>query len=731
MSRAPPLTEKIEMMFEIGTSLVRSIRPATRALARLMLICLLTLGASTARAATEHENLAVEQKHLQWLEEVSYIITNKERDAFLALTDNESRDQFIEIFWRARDPTPGTAINEYRDEHYRRLEYANKFLGRDTSRPGWKTDRGRIYILLGKPRSTHRYPSELTTKESELWFYDSLTLPGVPPFLYVLFYKPDLGAEMKLFTPGQDELRELLIGSTQMQSDEMAAYQHLRDIDPELAHAALSMRPGESDEVHLSRSSFDALVVARIAESPERSVDTSYVNRLELGKEAIELEYAFTYIPMGFIARAYQYPGVGLMVDYALEILPRDLTLLEYNDEYLTGFNLIGAIIDDKKRQAATIDEQAEIHLKAKELAQIRQRPLNLHGRAIGLPGRYIVSLLLKSQTTKQYARGEDSLSIADPAKTEIWMSKPLLCYRVEQDAKVSPKMDRAFQFGTYRVYPRVGGDFSRGEKAWVYVQLYSSKLSQKDVVANKLSVEVLDPTGKTVKSAELLLSEAVLEGNGRVHAAPMLQLDAIEPGTYEVHCAVLKPDGTKKIDGTTTVKISAGGSAGTPWLLSREQIPADDPSLIVERARGYLALGQPEAAVKLLEAIPESAEKTGSTLLLQSYLRMNQPQKVLDHFETGVASALYSEGKLDFETSMKCEGIADAHIRLGHWQNALLYLDRISRADDPRPELLFKLARCHRELGHIEQATQLQKKACEIDPEAPECSSEQRKDSR
>ena len=232
------------------------------------------------------------------------------------------------------------------------------------------------------------------------------------------------------------------------------------------------------------------------------------------------------------------------------------------------------------------------------------------------------------------------------------------------------------------------------------------------------------------MKSAELALSEAVLEGNGRVHAATMLQLDGIEPGAYEVHCAVLKPDGTKKVEGTTTVKIAAGGGAGTPWLLSREQIPADDPSMTVERARGYLSLGQPAVAAKLLEPLPET-EKTGSTLLLQSYLRMNEPQKVLDRFETGVASALYSAGKLDFETSTRCEGIAEAHMRLGHWQNALLYLDRIIHGDEPRPEVLFKMMRCHRELGHTEQAQQLQNKACEIVPDAAECSSGDRKDSR
>ena len=84
------------------------------------------------------------QEERDWLEkEVLYIITERERDVYLTLETREERVRFIEAFWRKRDPNPATPINEYRDEHYRRFEHANKFLGRDTFREGWRTDRGR------------------------------------------------------------------------------------------------------------------------------------------------------------------------------------------------------------------------------------------------------------------------------------------------------------------------------------------------------------------------------------------------------------------------------------------------------------------------------------------------------------------------------------------------------------------------------------------------------------
>ncbi len=87
-----------------------------------------------------------------WLNnEVSYIITAQERVAFQALTTNEEREKFIEQFWLRRDPTPGTVRNEYKEEHYRRIAYTDDHFTAQSGAPGWKTDRGRIYITFGPP----------------------------------------------------------------------------------------------------------------------------------------------------------------------------------------------------------------------------------------------------------------------------------------------------------------------------------------------------------------------------------------------------------------------------------------------------------------------------------------------------------------------------------------------------------------------------------------------------
>jgi GWxTD domain-containing protein len=100
----------------------------------------------------------VSKVYKKWLDEdVVYIITDEERAAFKQLSNDEERDNFIEAFWQRRDPTPDTEENEYKEEHYQRIAYANEHFAAGV--PGWKTDRGRIYIVFGKADEIDSHPS--------------------------------------------------------------------------------------------------------------------------------------------------------------------------------------------------------------------------------------------------------------------------------------------------------------------------------------------------------------------------------------------------------------------------------------------------------------------------------------------------------------------------------------------------------------------------------------------
>ena len=118
-----------------------------------------------------------------WLnQEVTYIISDEERKAFMSLSNDEERDAFIENFWLRRNPNPDSPENEFREEHYRRIAYANEHFA--AGKPGWKTDRGHIYIAFGKPDDIDSHPSggcyertpeegggNTTTFPFEVWHY--------------------------------------------------------------------------------------------------------------------------------------------------------------------------------------------------------------------------------------------------------------------------------------------------------------------------------------------------------------------------------------------------------------------------------------------------------------------------------------------------------------------------------------------------------------------------------
>jgi len=210
-------------------------------LAYLGLALALTTQALAQDEGTRH--LSVE--HRKWLEEeVVYIVTDRERDVFLMLEASEDRQRFIEAFWKRRDPDSATPENEFRDEHYRRLEFANTTFSRHTSRPAWKTDQGRMYIILGAPNEIQRFETQRDLAATQLWFYSGDSGKGLPNFFVLLFYKPLNAGEYRLYSPGMDGPLSLLHGK-EFSETNRDAIERLIEISPDLATASLTIDLGD------------------------------------------------------------------------------------------------------------------------------------------------------------------------------------------------------------------------------------------------------------------------------------------------------------------------------------------------------------------------------------------------------------------------------------------------------------------------------------------------------
>ena len=166
------------------------------------------------------------QPYRLWLnQDVAYIITDEERAAFKRLATREEREHFIEQFWLRRDPTPGTAENEYKEEHYRRIAYANEnFAGKQI--PGWKTDRGQIYITYGPPDEKESHPSggsyrrpaaqgggTTTTFPFEQWLYRHLE--GIGNDVIIEFVDSTMSGEYRMtMDPSEKDAQRRVSGGT-------------------------------------------------------------------------------------------------------------------------------------------------------------------------------------------------------------------------------------------------------------------------------------------------------------------------------------------------------------------------------------------------------------------------------------------------------------------------------------------------------------------------------------
>ena len=186
----------------------------------LFLIALLFASILPAGASKSEKNLAPTYRH--WLDvEVPYIISSDERKQFLTLTTDPERDSFIQAFWRVRNPDSNSESNAYKDEHYRRLAYVNDHFGTAKYENGWKTDMGRIYIILGPPKQRAPYHEQANLRPMEIWFYEAET-PVLPPFFYILFYKRSAADSYRIYSPTQDGPVALVTTGESMNDNKMA-----------------------------------------------------------------------------------------------------------------------------------------------------------------------------------------------------------------------------------------------------------------------------------------------------------------------------------------------------------------------------------------------------------------------------------------------------------------------------------------------------------------------------
>ncbi|MBN2246224.1 MAG: GWxTD domain-containing protein, partial [Candidatus Aminicenantes bacterium] len=386
------------------------------------------------------------EHYRKWLdEEVIYIITSKERDVFEKLKTDRERDIFIEAFWKQRDPTPGTPHNEFREEHYQRIRYANEYYGRGTPRPGWRTDQGRIYITLGPPRNMEDFTNINGVYPVQIWAYEGDQNYGLPAEFNIIFFKKHGLGEYVLYSPVSDGPESLIADwGTGMTTEFMSstrnqqnAYQQLVKLAPNLAYQTLSLIPGERVmEGTVSLASMR--LMGNVYVYPLKKVEDEYADALLKYKDIIAVDYSANYIASDAVLQIIKDETGFYMVHYSIE--PKRISMESYGETYSTNFELDGRISDLKGNTVYQFTKEFPLYFTSEEMADISVKSLAIQDLFPLVSGTYKFDFLLKNTVSKQFTSFEANIAIPDESNLPA-ITAPLLAYQLESGTAADPEM--------------------------------------------------------------------------------------------------------------------------------------------------------------------------------------------------------------------------------------------------------------------------------------------------
>jgi len=433
--------------------------------ASLLLLVLFSILVLTAFSSQDKKSIKnLPERHRKWLEEeVVYIITSTEKKVFLMLGNDRERDLFIEAFWKHRDPIPDTPENEFKLEHYRRISYANKWFGRGTPTAGWRTDMGRIHIILGEPKTIDRYENLTEVYPTIVWFYQGMGKYGLPESFNVVFFKKYGAGDYETYSPIRDGPQHLLVHYFGDPRDYLSAFQQLRLIQPQLARVSLSLIPGEPLP-SVSPSAASEILLGNINVNPQKSVKDQYAEKLLKYKDIIEVEYSANYIGNNHLVSVIQDKSGICYVHYFIE--PGRLSVNLIDNNYYTTLEISGHITNLKGKTIYQYNKSIPIEFDEKQLKIIQSKPFRVQDIFPLVEGNYKFNLLLKNRVSKEFTSFEKDLFIS-PSQYSKEMTTLILTPSVKNVPSI--ESNKSFKVEDIQLYPSARNEFSIHDKLFIF----------------------------------------------------------------------------------------------------------------------------------------------------------------------------------------------------------------------------------------------------------------------
>jgi GWxTD domain-containing protein len=441
------------------------------------------------RSRKPDEKDAIKEKlggvYKKWLDEdVRWIITDEELSAFKKLTNNAERDTFIESFWQRRDPTPDTAENEYKEEHYRRIAYANEHFAAGI--PGWKTDRGRIYIMYGKPDSTDSHPmggpyqrpaeeggGQTETYPFEVWRYRYIE--GIGQEIEIEFVDDcNCGAyEMTMDRSKKDALLHVPnAGLTDMESMGMAnKADRFRNAEP-LGQGFFNS--------NLNTKEFDRLeTFAKLNRAPD-------VKYGELRSELVSHKIRTNPLPFDVRVDFVKLTSDTVLVPITLQIPLRSLTWANKDGVQRAVINVYGQLQTLTGKIVQTFEDTLHKDVPA-ELLEKEIDNTSLYWKALPMrPGLYRLDVVAKDVNGDKVGVFSRSYTVPDFSNDEKLSASTLILADQVQNVPAREIGTGNFVIGTNKVRPRVQpsdgkpASFKKDESVNFWVQVYNLGIDEK-----------------------------------------------------------------------------------------------------------------------------------------------------------------------------------------------------------------------------------------------------------
>jgi len=636
--------------------------------------------------------------HRKWIEEeVIYIITDREEEVYRELQTVEERDRFIDAFWVRRDPNPATPLNELREVHYKRIDYANQFLGRDTFRPGWRTDRGRYYILLGEPKTIERFSGGNEIVDSELWFYQGGGERGLPGAFFLLFFQRDGVGEFELYHPIADGPTSLLRTAGMLSGqDDLAAIERLEQLSADLAHASLSYDAGLPPDYLTGRASLGSDdVLVRIEESPKRAIRTDYLDAWLKYGNRVAADYSFNYVPNRSAFAILAGPANAALVHYSLELDPESFGLASDEDQrkFYTTLDVTLEARDPEGTMVLAHDRSDYIELSPSQVREIERHPVAYRDSFPLVPGRFTLSVVFRNRALKRYTVAETELTVPDFRGNTPALAGIMLGYKSEV----------------------------RGARDLAPVELAADSVFAIGDTVSAFTQAVEAPSGSRVRF-DLLLGEELVDGKevpvDGDEGAALAELSTLgtSGGSYVVRARLIGPGGSTFAERIAPLTLSPRTSVPRPNFVYRRGFNAAIPGLLpLVLGDQWWSLGKHDLAL----AQYEKAVAAGNAELPQA--RWKLAHAYLSRGHTSRALALLAPLEASFPSQYEVvAGLGLVHSRISQDEKAVEYLERALALRPPDATLLNALGESHRKLGNVERAKEFFQRSLDLDPEQP-----------